>query len=100
MKGSWLLQLIITLYVVVPFIMFFLERKIHHGEGLAAVRCPVFWATTGGAIVAFVIAVALYPSGQALVSIFVFAMALPIASFVQELPEANRPARSFPTSKS
>ncbi len=76
---SWLLQLIIVGYVVIPFIMFFVDRKIHHGEGLAVVRCPVFWVITGASIAAFVIAVALYPSSQSVVSIFILAIGLPIA---------------------
>lgn len=93
---SWLLPLMIVGYAVTPFIMFFIERKAHHGEGLAAIRCPVFWATTGASVMAFLTAVVLYPSSQAVVSVFLFGMGLPIAIVAQELSAANRP----PTPKS
>ncbi len=92
----WFYWLIIGGLTIVPFVMLYLDYRVHRNSISYALRCPVFWAISGASVIALVTAVALYPSSYGMISVFFFAMGLPLALAAQDLPAANRAPNHTP----
>lgn len=92
----WILQLLMSGYLVVPVIYFFVGRKIHQGEGvLATLSCPMFYGSGIASITAFFVALNFYPSGMAVVSVFILGMGLMVSIAGAELNDERMARRKY-----
>lgn len=86
----WIYWVILGSFTVFPFLMSYIEYQAHRNSLKHALNCPVLWIMTGASVVALMVAIHFYPSGMGMISVFIFAMGLPLASAASELPSANR----------
>lgn len=84
---SWLLLVIMSLYVIAPFFHFFSLKKVFV-TNRAVLIYPGFWIQIGASAIALFVALTLYLSPLMIVSIFIYGMF--------SLLEAMGPHRWFP----